>query len=269
MIPASFDYRKASSVAEAIQLLQEHGDEAKLLSGGHSLIPAMKLRMNRPGILIDIGGIAALKDIKEEGDHIVIGANCTHKQVMNSDLVKREAGVVAQAAACIGDVQVKNRGTIGGSVAHADPAADYPAALIAAGATINVAGKNGNRSIPVEDFFQGMFYTALEADEIILSISVPKGSNGSYMKFPQPASRFALVGVAVVKNGGAVRIGVTGAADTPYRAKEAEAQYADKGTGAAEYVVAGGVEMMEDHHATAAYRAQLAKVMAKRALERV
>ncbi len=265
MIPAKFDYVRAASLSEAIALLDKHGDEAKLLAGGHSLIPAMKLRLNRPGLLIDIGHLAELKNISEEGDELVVGANCTHHQIASSDLIAREANVLAQAAKTIGDLQVRNRGTIGGSLAHADPAADYPAALLAAEASIEVEGKNGRRSIPATDFFQGMYTTALAEDEVIVAVRLPKGSNGKYEKFFQPASRFAIVGVAVVKNGNGVKIGITGASDTPYRATAVEKAYSEKGADAAE-LAAEGVEMMEDHFAGANYRAHLAKLLTRRAL---
>ncbi len=265
MIPAKFDYVRASSLSEAIALLNKYGDDAKLLSGGHSLIPAMKLRLNRPAVLIDIGHLAELKNISEEGNEIIVGANCTHKQIADSDLLNREANVLAQAAKTIGDVQVRNRGTIGGSLAHADPAADYPAALLAADAHIEVEGKNGRRSIAATDFFQGMYTTALGEDEVIVAVRLPKGSNGKYEKFYQPASRFAIVGVAVVKNGQGVRVGITGASDTPYRATAVEQAYSEKGADAAE-LAARGVEMMEDHFANAAYRAHLAKVLTRKAL---
>ena len=265
MIPAKFDYIKAGSLSEAIALLAKHGDDAKLLAGGHSLIPAMKLRLNRPGILIDIGHLTELKNISENGNEIVIGANCTHHQIASSDLLAREANVVSQAAKTIGDLQVRNRGTIGGSLAHADPAADYPAALLAANAVIRVQGKSGERKINAADFFQGMYTTALNEDEIITAIHIHRGSNGKYEKFFQPASRFAIVGVAVVKNGQEVRVGITGASDTPYRATAVENAYAEKGPDAAE-LAAEGVEMLDDHFAGAAYRAHLAKVLTRKAL---
>ncbi len=265
MIPAKFDYVRAGSVSEAIALLDKYGDEAKLLSGGHSLIPAMKLRLNRPAVLIDIGHLSELKSITEEGDEVVVGANCTHKQIATSELIASQASVLAEAARTIGDVQVRNRGTIGGSLAHADPAADYPAALLAAEAQIEVEGKNGRRKIPAADFFQGMYTTALADDEVVVAVRLPKGSQGTYEKFFQPASRFAIVGVAVVKRNGGVQVGITGASDTPYRATAVEQAYAEKGVDAAE-LAAEGVDMMEDHFADAAYRAHLAKVLTRKAL---
>lgn len=264
MIPAEFQYIKASSVAQAVSLLAEHGYDAKLISGGHSLVPAMKLRLNRPEVLIDIGSIAEMNSIKEEGDAIVVGANCTHKAINTSDLVKSQVGVLAQTAGVIGDVQIRNRGTIGGSLAHADPASDYPAAVLATGATIIAHGPNGERRIAATDFFQGIFTTALADDEVITAISFPKCPNGVYKKFYQSASRFAVVGCAAVKDDNGVRVGVTGVSDTPYRASAVESAY-DGTTSAAAHAV-DGVDVMSDHFASEEYRSHLAKVFVGRAL---
>ncbi|MBT8184748.1 MAG: FAD binding domain-containing protein, partial [Eudoraea sp.] len=147
MIPAKFEYIKATSVNEAVGLLEKHGYDAKILSGGHSLLPAMKLRLNRPELLIDISGISGMNTISEDGNDIVVGANCTHKEILNADLIKSDLNILAQAAETIGDVQVRNKGTIGGSLAHADPSADYPAVILACEAKIEVTGKNGSRTI--------------------------------------------------------------------------------------------------------------------------
>jgi len=264
MIPAEFQYIKASSVSQAVSLLAEHGYDAKLMSGGHSLIPAMKLRLNRPAVLIDIGGISEMNSITEEGDNIVVGANCTHKAVHTSELIKSQVGVLSQTAGVIGDVQIRNRGTIGGSLAHADPASDYPAAVLATGATIVAQGPNGARQIAATDFFQGIFTTALADDEIITSIRFPKCANGVYKKFFQSASRFAVVGCAVVKDENGVRVGVTGVSDTPYRASAVESAY-DGTTSAASHAV-DGVDVMSDHFASEEYRSHLAKVYVERAL---
>jgi len=266
MIPAEFSYIKAKSVSEAVGLLKQHGYDAKIISGGHSLVPAMKLRLNRPSVLVDIGGIAEMNNITEDGDAIVVGANCTHKQVLSSDLVKSHVNVLAQTASVIGDVQVRNRGTIGGSLAHADPASDYPAAVLATNATVVAHGPNGERQIAATDFFQGIFTTALADDEVITSIRFPKCS-GVYKKFFQSASRFAVVGCAVVKDGSGVRVGLTGVSDTPYRANAVEAAY-DGTTEAAKHAV-DGVEVMGDHFASTEYRSHLAKVFVERALAEV
>lgn len=265
MIPAKFDYKKVETVKEAVDLLDKHGYDAKILAGGHSLLPAMKLRLNRPEILVDISGISGMNSISQAGDEIVIGANCTHTEIVNSELVNSELNVLAQTAKCIGDLQVRNRGTIGGSLAHADPSSDYPATVLACDAQIEVEGKNGKRTIAATDFFQGIFTTALEDDEIITAVRFPKVANGNYQKFFQSASRFAVVGVAVVKNGDSVKIGVTGVADTPYRATAVEEAYNGNNDAAAHAV--DGVEVMSDHFADAEYRTHLAKVYVRKALE--
>ncbi|MFP2994295.1 xanthine dehydrogenase family protein subunit M [Spongiivirga sp. MCCC 1A20706] len=265
MIPAKFDYIKASSISEAVGLLDKHGFDAKILSGGHSLLPAMKLRLNRPEILIDISAIPDMNSISEEGNEIVIGANCTHNAIANSLLVNDKLAILAETAKAIGDIQVRNKGTIGGSLAHADPASDYPATVLACDATVVVEGKNGSRSIAITDFFQGIYTTALEDDEIITSVRFPKVANGNYQKFFQSASRFAVVGVAVVKDGDKVKVGITGVADTPYRASAVENAY-NGNSDAASHAV-DNVEVMSDHFADVEYRSHLAKVMVKRALE--
>ena len=167
MIPAKFEYIKASSVSEALSLLDKHGDEAQLIAGGHSLVPAMKLRLNQPGVVIDIGKISELGNIGEEGDDIVIGANCTHHQIATSPIILEKLNVLAQTAKSIGDLQVRNKGTIGGSLAHADPAADYPAVILAAEAKIMVEGSNGKRSIKASNFFQGIYSTSLGSNEMV------------------------------------------------------------------------------------------------------
>ncbi len=268
MIPAKFEYKRASSVSEAISMLGEHGMDAKLVSGGHSLVPAMKLRMSRPEVLIDIKRIPGLDIITEEGNEIVIGANCTHTQVMRSELVQKDVNIVYQAVSRIGDIQIRNRGTIGGSLAHADPSSDYPAVVLACDAKIEVEGGNGKRSIDAKDFFLGIFTTALEEDEIITAVRFPKVANGTYFKFYQSASRFAVVGVAAVKEGDHVKVGVTGVAGTPYRATAVENAYSGNGD-AAEHAVDGIDDIMSDHFADEEYRAHLAKVMVRKALEAV
>ena len=265
MIPAKFDYIKASSVSEAINLLDKHGFDAKILSGGQSLLPAMKLRLNRPEVVIDINGIAGMNTIEETGDGVIIGANCTHTQILNSEVVYKNLNILHQTVQTLGDVQVRNRGTIGGSLAHADPSADYPAVVLACEANIEVEGKNGKRTIAATDFFEGIFTTALADDEIIIAVHFPKVAHGNYQKFYQSASRFAIVGVAVVHDGNAVRVGITGVSETPYRATEVEKAYSGN-SDAAEHAV-DGVEVMSDHFADTEYRSHLAKVMVKRALE--
>lgn len=279
MIPASFSYHKANSVQEALGMLQQHGGDAKLLAGGHSLIPAMKLRLNQPETLIDIRHIAALKTISISGDHLVIGAGVTHHEIATHADIHAHAPVLAEAAEWIGDVQVRNMGTIGGSLAHADPAADWPAVMIACHATIEMQSASGTRSVSADDFFVGFFETALQDGEIITAIKVPKaGSNSisSYKKFMQPASRYAIVGCAVVithDNGGctSASIGMTGVSEYAYREKAIEDALVGKPLNAdnikhAASLAAQGVTLMSDHFASEPYRKHLASVYAERAI---
>ncbi|MFQ5677236.1 MAG: FAD binding domain-containing protein [bacterium] len=281
MIPNSFDYVRASSVQDAVALLSEHGPDAKLLAGGHSLIPAMKLRLSAPKTLIDISGISELSAIHVRGDKIEIGAFVTHRTVETSDEVKKACLVLAEAAGKIGDPQVRNHGTIGGSLAHADPAADYPALVLALGVEIDVMGKSGNRTIGADQFFTGLFETALKEDEIITKVSFPvfkKGAGAAYEKFYHPASRFAIVGVAamVTMDGGkcmAARVAVTGAAACAFRASGAENALIgkaldEKSVSDATANVADPADLMSDLSASAEYRAHLCSVLMKRALLR-
>ncbi len=279
MIPAAFDYHKASSVAEAVGLLKEHGMDAKILAGGHSLIPAMKLRLNQPEILIDISGIADLKGIKDDGRKLVIGAACTHGAIASSAEVNSSAPILAETAKVIGDIQVRNKGTIGGSIAHADPAADWPAALIAANSTIEILGGSGSRTIAAADFFTGIYDTDLGEDEVIVAIHVPKVSStftSAYAKFFQPASRFAIVGCAVVmemKDNYCVsaRVAFTGVADTPFFDEKVSSALTgqtlnDETIAAAVASAAQGTDILGDHFASEEYRAHLAQVYAERAI---
>src|SRR5262245_206752 len=203
MYPAQFEYHKASTVKEALDLLGKYKDEAKLLAGGHSLLPAMKLRLAQPKHLIDIGKVAALTGVKEEGGTLVIGALTTHHAIETSALLKSKCPLLPEVAGHIGDPMVRNMGTIGGSLAHAGPAADWPAAIIALGAEMVAEGPKGKRTIKADDFFKGLLTTALVDDEILTEIRIPAGSanvKSAYMKFPHPASRFAVVGVAAVRS---------------------------------------------------------------------
>ncbi len=282
MYAAPFDYHRPTTIDEAVALLAKHGDDAKLLAGGHSLIPAMKLRLARPSVVVDIARIANLGDIREvpstssgqAGGRIAIGAMATHAAVESSPLVKSKCPLLADAASRIGDVQVRNKGTIGGSLAHADPAADYPAAILALDAEIEVAGPKGRRTIRAADFFVDLLQTALAADEIITEIRVPTtGRTVAYVKTEQKASGFALAGVAVVVGADGVRIGVTGIAAKAYRATAAEQALAGQRSPNADAIAlaasraADGVEPLNDIHASSAFRAHLARVNTRRAVE--
>ncbi|MGH3292071.1 MAG: FAD binding domain-containing protein, partial [Trebonia sp.] len=213
MIPASFDYEIADSAAHALSLLAEHGEDAKLLAGGPSLLPMMKVRLAQPAVLIDIARVCELSGIRIEGDEVVIGATTRHAELAGSDLLKAEVPILAYAAAQVGDPQIRHRGTIGGSVAHADPASDLPAVLLALDAVFVVRGGDGAREIPAGSFFQSLFETALEPGELLTEIRVPKpaGSGWSFQKFTQRAIDWAIVGVAVQGH----RVALVNMAGTP------------------------------------------------------
>lgn len=274
MIPSSFSYTKANSVEDALAALSS---ESKLLAGGHSLIPAMKLRLNQPGKLIDIGQIPSLKGISETDGHLLIGACTTHSEIARSSLVQDKCPVLAQAADMIGDIQVRNRGTIGGSMAHADPAADWPAVLIAVDARVELKSQAGSRSVDASDFFTGFYETALEENELIVSIEVPVKENRkmSYTKFEQPASRFAIVGCAVTydDNGGKfqnVRVAFTGVSENAFRDKHVESvlegnSISPETVANAAARAAQNVSILSDHYASEDYRKHIATVYCKRA----
>jgi carbon-monoxide dehydrogenase medium subunit len=264
-----------------MNLLVTHGDEAKLLAGGHSLIPMLKLRLASPGVLIDIGRLEELQGIREEAGTIVLGANTTHYNAETSTLLLQRCPLMAETAAAIGDVQVRNRGTIGGSIAHADPAADWPAAILALEAQITLASGQGTRTVTASDFFVDLFMTALEEHEILTEIRVPvppAHTGGVYLKVAQPASGFALAGVAAQVTLGAdntvqnIGIGITGVASSPYRASATEQALRGR-TATAEAIVQAaeqateGADALEDIHASSEYRLHLARVYTKRALQ--
>jgi aerobic carbon-monoxide dehydrogenase medium subunit len=264
VIPAPFDYARPATLDEALGLLAKHGDDAKLLAGGHSLLPAMKLRLAQPRMVIDIGRLPELRGIRKEGEAIVLGALTTHDEIESSDLLKRECPLMPEVAATIGDVQVRNRGTIGGSVVHADPAADWPAAILALDADMEIAGPKGRRTVKAAEFFVDMLQTAVGPGEILISIRVAAtGRNVAYEKFAQKASGFAICGVAVA----AGRIGITGVAAKAYRATKVEQAIAE-GDRDPEAKVADGVDVLGDIHASAEFRAHLARVHTRRALQR-
>jgi carbon-monoxide dehydrogenase medium subunit len=275
MIPVAFDYQRATTVDEAIAALTA---DSKILAGGHSLLPAMKLRLNQPAKLVDISKIASLKGIKEEDGEIVIGAGATHGDIANDDLIKSKLPFFAEGASMIGDVQVRNHGTIGGSLAHADPAADWTALVLAADAAIEIQSSSGKRRVKATDFFTGLFSTALTEGEIITAIRIPvppAGTKTSYQKFSQPASRFAIVGCAVMRAAdGKTNIAFTGVSDNPFRDAGAEAAVSGKALdnaniSAAADAAVGGVSIMSDHYASGPYRKHLAKVYLKKALQAV
>jgi carbon-monoxide dehydrogenase medium subunit len=258
----SFNYQKTKSVADAAAALGKNAD-AKLLAGGQSLIAAMKLRLAQPAQLVDLGEVAELKGIKVDGGAVTIGAMTRHAEVASSADVKKAIPALAALAGMIGDRMVRNMGTIGGSVAHNDPAADYPAAVLGLGATV-VTNK---RKIAADDFFKGMFETALQPGEIITAVSFPVPKRAAYMKFKNPASRYAMVGVFVAETAGGPRVAVTGAGPGVFRVPEMEKALAGKF--APESVASIAVKssgLNSDIHASAEYRAHLVTVMAKRAV---
>jgi aerobic carbon-monoxide dehydrogenase medium subunit len=281
MIPAPFDYHAPSSVKEAISLLERHGEDAKLLAGGHSLLPIMKFRLAQPKVVVDIGRIAGLDKIEARGSTIAIGALTTHDAVEQSDVLQSQCPLLPETASVIGDMQVRNRGTIGGSLAHADPAADYPGAILALDAEIVATGPKGARTVPARDFFVEMLTTALTPAEIITEVRVPatgtgKGTGTAYLKHAHPASGYAVVGVAVVLqvSGGKCQkaaIGINGVAGKAYRASAVEKALAgkaldEKTVADAAAHAADGVDVQSDLYASSDFRAHLASVYTKRAI---
>ena len=279
MIPVSFDYKRANSVSDAISLLQQHGENAKILAGGHSLVPTMKLRLATPETLIDIGGILELKYIEDKGDYLAIGSGTTHWMVESSSLVQQKAPGLSQAAAQIGDVQVRNRGTIGGVLAHSDPQADYPGVVLALDATIVAQGSGGERTIAASDYFTGLWETALTEGEILTEIRIPTDSanaNSCYLKFPQPASRYPYVGCAVAMSsaGGScsdVRVGLSGVGEFAFRDSGVEDSIRgqtlnESSIASASAKAAQGRSVLSDVFVSEEYRRAMAQVYTKRAL---
>jgi len=280
MIPAAFDYRPVRSVEEAIALLQQHGDEAKLLAGGQSLIPTMKLRLAQPGVLVDLGRMPGLSYIREENGAVAIGAMTTYTALERSDLLRQHFAILPDALSVLADRQVRNRGTLGGSMAHADPAADMTAVVLALKGTIVAQGPGGTRTIAADDFFVETFATALQPDEIITEIRlpVPPAHTGSaYLKLENNASHYAIVGCAAVIMFGAdgtcssASIAITGASTKPTRARAVEAALASKKldeTTLAEAAshAADGLELLGDIHGSQAYRGQMCTIMTRRAI---
>ena len=283
MIPNNFEYHAPDSLSNAIDLLGHYGDDAKILSGGQSLIPVLKLRLASPVALIDIGRIKDLDYIRVDGDVLRIGSLTTHAAIATSDVVRRVCPLLSETAAQIGDQQVRNRGTIGGSLTHADPAADWPAAVLALGATIHLQGKSGKRAIAVDEFFVDLLTTVIHPGEILTEVSIPvqkSSASTCYLKLPQSASGFAIVGIAVRAEiaGGkwkSVQIGVTGLAPKPFRAVAVESLLMGHDVSADSIATASlkacedAADAMEDIHASGDYRRHIAKVYTKRALTKV
>ncbi len=282
MFPAKFEYVAARSVDEAIGLLERENGDAKLLSGGHSLLPLMKLRLAQPRLLVDIGRIPGLAYVREEGDELAIGGLTTYRQLLLSEEVERRIPVLAEAARQVGDQQVRARGTLAGALAHADPAADMPAVVLALGGKVVAVGPGGRREIPLDAFFVDMLTTALNENDLVTEVrlQIPSGrTGGAYQKFEQPASHYALTGACAVLTLAAdgsieqARLGLTGVGPKAYRATRAEQALAgarpdEDIVRAAVESVAEGVDVQGDIHASPDYRAHLARVMARRAVLR-
>ncbi|MEQ9495766.1 MAG: xanthine dehydrogenase family protein subunit M [Deltaproteobacteria bacterium] len=260
----NFEFHRPKTVEEAVAALKKTDGDGKLLAGGQSLIPVLKHELAMPSALISLADIGGLDQIAAEGDAVVIGAKCTHAEVAASDVVQGALPALAKLASHIGDPQVRHRGTLGGSVAHADPAADYPAAVLALGATI----KTDRREIAADDFFTGFFETPLEDDEIVTGVSFPKAEKSAYAKFASPASKYAIVGVFVAKTSGGVRVAVTGAGPKVFRVTEMEtALAANFSSDAIKDIKVSADDLNGDVEANAEYRAHLVTVMARRAVD--
>ncbi|MGI8792676.1 MAG: FAD binding domain-containing protein [Acidimicrobiales bacterium] len=272
MIPAPFEYERAESTEQAISLLAEHGDEAKLIAGGHSLLPLMKLRLATPTVLIDVGRLADLSYIRDEGDHIAVGALTRHRDIETSEMLAEHVPVLARTAAHVGDPQVRHRGTIGGSIAHSDPASDLPATVLALDATLVAQGPDGEREIPASAFFRGFLETALAPTELLTEIRVPKrtGLGWSFQKFNRRAQDWAIVGVAATRadSNGTAGVALVNMGSTPVRAAAVE-QALSQGASAADAAAAAdeGLDPPADLNASTDYRRHLSRVLVRRALE--
>jgi carbon-monoxide dehydrogenase medium subunit len=273
MIPAPFDYKRASTLDDALSMLADGGEDAKLLAGGHSLLPLMKLRLATPSLLVDIGRLAELSYVREEGEEVAIGALTRHRDLEVSEVLRRHVPLLAHVAGQVGDPQVRHRGTIGGSIAHGDPASDLPAACLALGATFKAVGPSGERSLEAAEFFRGFLETALGADEVLTEIRVPKvtGAGWSFQKFNRRAQDWAIVGVAAVAaaaDGPGAGVALVNMAATPVRALAVE-QALQEGAGAAEAAshASDGLDPPADLNASPEYRRHLAQVLVRRALE--
>lgn len=271
MIPAAFDYVAPTSVEEALSALAEAGDDAKVLGGGQSLLPVLRMRLNAPEKVVDLSRIDSLRGISEDGDHLVIGAMTTHHEVATSHLVREHAAVLAEAASTVADPQIRHRGTLGGALVHADPAGDLGAPVLALDAELVVAGAGGERRIPAREFFQDLFETAVGEDELLVAIRIPKhtGWGGAYEKFVRVSHQWSIVAVAAVARAGEAKIGLTNMGSTPLRATATEealaggASVEDAAAKAAE-----GTNPPSDLNGDSEYRAHLARVLTRRALTR-
>ena len=270
MIPAAFDYQRADSKEQAISLLSEHGDEAKLLAGGHSLIPLMKYRLAAPGIVVDVGRIDELSYVREEGDHLAIGALTCHREIETNELVLTNTGLLAAATKQVGDPQVRLRGTIGGALAHGDPASDIPSATLALRASFIIEGPSGEREVEADDFFTGFLETALEPEELLTEIRIPKlpNSTWSFQKFNRRAQDWAIVGASVLIDGNQCGVGLVNMDFKPVRAEALE-EAIKNGASAEEAseLAAEGLEPPSDLNASTEYRSHLARVLTKRGLQ--
>ena len=281
MTTSAFEYHAPSSAGEAVELLAQHGDGAKILAGGHSLIPLMKTRLARPDVIIDLGKVQGMSYVRDEKGGLAIGAMTTYYQIESSDLVQSRAPALSDAASVVADPQVRNMGTIGGSLAHSDPAADLPAVVIALRASIITSSTGEHRTIEADDLFVDLLTTSLRSDEILSEVRIPapaEGSGSAYVKFANKASHFAIVGVAASVTLGSdgscrdVSIGITGAGASATRAAAAEAALTgskadDDAIRSAAAEAAAGIDFNDDVHASAAYREHLTKVFTERALK--
>jgi carbon-monoxide dehydrogenase medium subunit len=269
MIPVAFDYVRAGSADEALSLLAQHGDDAKLLAGGHSLLPLMKLRLATPAVLIDVGRLTDLSYVRDAGDHVAIGALTRHRDLEISEVLQQQVPLLPHVASLVGDPSVRHRGTLGGSLAHGDPASDLPAAVLALGGTMVVRGPGGERQVPAQEFFTGFLETALGPDELLTEIRVPKapGAGWSYQKFNRRAQDWAIVGVAAVVNNGSTGVALVNMGSVPVRASGVEAALAS-GASAVDAAARAdeGTEPPADLNASEEFRRHLAKVLTKRAL---
>ncbi|MCY4108577.1 MAG: xanthine dehydrogenase family protein subunit M [Chloroflexi bacterium] len=278
-MPPKFNYYAPDSLQDALALISKHQDDGKILSGGHSLIPLLKLRLSEPEVLIDIGRIDGLDQISESNGVIEIGPRVTHSELVHSDVISSRLPLLAAAASVIGDPQVRNVGTVGGNLAHADPASDLPAAMVCLNATMELQSAGGSRSVAIDDFFVDLLTTAVESDEILTGIRIPvpdAGAGWSYAKLPNPASHYAIVGIAALisVDGGtctSASVGVTGLGAAPGRASGVESalvgsELSDEVIAEAAQDAASGFDVLEDIHASTEYREHAARVYARRAI---